>query len=266
MQKEINMNSIKSNFDWNIEEYFEILFSANALVCHTSDLYSTVVSLRARLAKPEFIAINELKDCRKDSNVTCYRNFLIEIDGMPLADQRALMETIPYSTLVYSGGKSLHAVISLQEPLKTKAEYDKLAKRILAKVPQADAANKNPSRFTRAPGARRSDTGNVQKLLDYTYRRPLDELETWLGPEVLKEKVEPLMVNEGKISEFTRDFFGIGAPNGERNKRLFIAACDCARNNWPMEKTVAHATTVLDLSEGEIMRTVQSAYKTVGGS
>ena len=59
----------------------------------------------------------------KKENVTSYRYTLIECDDISLDEQRKAYErlNLPIATLVYSGGKSLHAVVHIDA--KDKAEF-----------------------------------------------------------------------------------------------------------------------------------------------
>lgn len=107
------------------------------------------------------------KPRRADHNVICFRNFLLEIDDIPVEEQQELLKSrnLPYTSAVYSGSKSVHFIISLKEPLKDINEYRHLALRLHALIPEADPTSKNPSRLSRLPNSIRPDTGNMQKLL-----------------------------------------------------------------------------------------------------
>lgn len=131
----------------------DLFFSINAL--HpTKDLAPTESYHRAN--KPR----------RADANVISYRNFLIEIDNMPLPEQVQYVKTLlPVSTVVYSGGKSYHFIISLKTPCESYSEYMDIAERIAEYVPKLDPSCKNPSRLSRLPGVMRPDTGKAQKLV-----------------------------------------------------------------------------------------------------
>lgn len=102
---------------------------------------------------------------RADHNVTCFRNFLIELDGMPLEQQIAYVTSqVPVTSIVYSGGKSYHFIISLQDALPSLNDYRQVARRLHTLLSQADPACKNPSRLSRLPGVLRPDTGKRQTL------------------------------------------------------------------------------------------------------
>ena len=62
---------------------------------------------------------------RKDANVTAYRYALVECDNMELGKQQAIIKQLklPCAALVYSGGKSVHAIVKVDAP--DYAEYRK---------------------------------------------------------------------------------------------------------------------------------------------
>jgi len=104
----------------------------------------------------------------KNENVTDYRYALVESDTMDLDQQNALIRELelPVACLVYSGGKSVHAIVRIEA-----ATYDEYRKRVeylyavLKKNGMAvDTQNKNPSRLSRMPGVTRK--GHKQFLMD----------------------------------------------------------------------------------------------------
>ena len=97
----------------------------------------------------------------KNENVTEYRYALVESDSMPIAQQNAVMRELelPIAVLVYSGGKSLHAIVRIDAP-----NYEEYRKRVdyLYKVCkenglEIDRQNRNPSRLSRMPGVIRGE-------------------------------------------------------------------------------------------------------------
>lgn len=97
----------------------------------------------------------------KNENVTEYRYALVESDSMPIAQQHAVIRELelPVAVLVYSGGKSLHAIVRIDAP-----NYEEYRKRVdyLYKVCkenglEIDRQNRNPSRLSRLPGVIRGE-------------------------------------------------------------------------------------------------------------
>ena len=104
----------------------------------------------------------------KNENVTDYRYALVESDSMPLEQQNAVIRELelPVAILVYSGGKSLHAIVRIDAP-----NYEEYRRRVdyLYKVCKEngldiDKQNRNPSRLSRMPGVTRS--GRKQYIVD----------------------------------------------------------------------------------------------------
>ena len=104
----------------------------------------------------------------KNDNVTDYRYALVESDNMDLAKQNAIIRELelPVACLVYSGGKSIHAIVRVDA-----GSYDEYRKRVdyLYSICKknglnVDSQNKNPSRLSRMPGIVRK--GHKQFLID----------------------------------------------------------------------------------------------------
>lgn len=104
----------------------------------------------------------------KNENVTDYRYALVESDTMPIEQQNAIVRELelPIACLVYSGGKSLHAIVHIDAPdypeYRERVDYlyDVLKKNGMP----VDTQNKNPSRLSRMPGVIRRE--NKQFLVD----------------------------------------------------------------------------------------------------
>ena len=119
----------------------------------------------------------------KDVNVTDFRFALIESDSMELGQQNALIHALelPVAALVYSGGKSLHAIVRIEAP-----NFDEYRRRVnyLYDVCQKnglemDRANKNPARLSRMPGVTRGD--KKQYLLETNSgKKSWDEWRDWI--------------------------------------------------------------------------------------
>lgn len=119
----------------------------------------------------------------KNSNVTEFRHALVESDDMSLSMQEAIIRKLelPVAALVYSGGKSVHAIVKIDA-----ANYDEYRKRVdyLYAVCEknglsVDKQNKNPSRLSRAPGFRRGE--HKQFLIDTNIgKSSWAEWEEWI--------------------------------------------------------------------------------------
>ena len=103
-----------------------------------------------------------------NANVTDFRFALVESDNVDLEKQNAIIRELelPVAALVYSGGKSLHAIVRIEaadaKQYRERVEY--LYKVCDKNGFEVDRNNKNPSRLSRMPGVIRS--GKKQYLLD----------------------------------------------------------------------------------------------------
>ena len=125
----------------------------------------------SRILSPEregiFVRINPFKPnlySGSDNDVSAYRHVLVEFDDKPKAEQEKLFRDsgLPITVLIDSGGKSIHAWVRVDAP--NRKEWDIRRDIIYSSIPGIDAKNKNPSRYSRLPGAWRSPTSQ-QKLL-----------------------------------------------------------------------------------------------------
>ena len=100
-------------------------------------------------------------------NVTRYSYCLIESDDLPIKEQEETFKrlNLPIATMVYSGGKSIHAIVKIDATNIQEYEervqfcYDFLKNNGIS----IDAQNKDPNRLSRMPGVTRN--GVVQTLL-----------------------------------------------------------------------------------------------------
>ena len=97
----------------------------------------------------------------KNENVTRFRYALVESDTMDLEKQNAIIRQLelPVAVLMYSGGKSLHAIVRIDasnfEEYRHRVDY--LYKICEKNGLRIDSQNRNPSRLSRMPGCIRGD-------------------------------------------------------------------------------------------------------------
>lgn len=118
----------------------------------------------------------------RNSNVREFTYVLAEADDQTLQQQldRICSLKLPVAALVYSGGKSLHAVVHIDAG----TDYDLYRQRVdfLYKTCQehgyhVDVSNRNPSRLMRLPGIRRGE--RWQYLIPYD--SPCQSYTEWLA-------------------------------------------------------------------------------------
>lgn len=119
----------------------------------------------------------------KNDNVTDFRYALVESDSMDLEKQNAILRELelPIAVLVYSGKKSLHAIVRIDA-----ANYEEYRKRVdylydVCKKNglEIDNQNRNPSRLSRMPGVERN--GKKQFIVDTNIgKRDWEEWHNWI--------------------------------------------------------------------------------------
>ena len=128
-----------------------------------------------------------------DRHITSYNNALIECDTISLEDQMRLIKElkIPYKALVYSGGKSIHAIVRVDA--LSIADYKERVRWLFdwckAHGLPVDTQNCNPSRLTRLPGC---DRGERKQFLIETNPDPMsfDEFRAMAKVEEDAAKLE----------------------------------------------------------------------------
>lgn len=204
-----------SNSNLTLDNFLDLLFAQEEVTCFTDSPRGTRVSAYPAV-RDTFFCINALhpnmdlrpeleyhspdRPRRADHNVVTYRNLLIELDNMPLSEQiQYVTSRVPVSAITYSGGKSYHFIISLEQPLENKEQYRQLFLRLQAALPQIDSSCKNPSRLSRLPTAIRPDTNKEQTLVQLNGRIALQTLDSML-PLVQQAKKEERKVEPSYIS------------------------------------------------------------------
>lgn len=156
-----------------LKQFLNILFDAEDKVFVGPDLYSGSVIEKENITSGQFFCLNACEVGRKKCDIKKFRNFLIEIDKdpvtqlpMPRREQAILIHQkykVPYSTVVSSGNKSLHFIISLEEPLDNMEDYQLIASWIKNIVVETDASVLVPEKLSRFFGGTNSKTQNEQK-------------------------------------------------------------------------------------------------------
>lgn len=134
---------------------------------------------------------------RITANIASITNFMFEVDSLEIDEQLKLWtivsQKMPIRSLTHSGAKSIHATISMAEPLPANSSNFKqyrlnLLNKIYLNAPELQGHIDNLSdmtRISRQAGAIRPDTGLEQKLL---YTGPLMTTEFLLGLGPIKAR------------------------------------------------------------------------------
>ena len=253
---------------------FEIIFDENQWVNTPNSVYHTDSNPVIENKEGVFFCINALEPTktRANGNVCCLRNFLFEFDKWihrdltPLSKREQfsrLMEVrnyIPWASLVWSGNKSMHGIISLNDPCTSIDEYQNIWYYFCERIEKllgtsVDKATKNPSRLTRFPDAVR-DNGEVQELMFLGSR--IDK------PKVTntKKKRKPVIyvgISEESKGKILHTFHN--AQPGSRNGICFWAAGKFKEAGVKVEDAIGMLQQYGSLSTTEVERTVRSAYE-----
>lgn len=219
------------------------------------------------------VALNPIKTWREDQNCTAFRNFLVELDHGPLAQQLDYAKRIglPYSACIFSGNKSLHFLISLDTDLPSENVWRLFSEWILNIANAADPDTKNPSRSIRLPGAER-EPGKWQKMVEFKGSTKLMDLRNWLAE---RPDAKPKIAEKREISgdmDFSRVKPWVSLrlkegldPTQGRNKQWFAIACEFALAGYDeddtLDKLSVFFTPDRSFKEREWKTTVKSAFK-----
>lgn len=282
-------------------QYLTTLFDLEDHICISQSVYTNHVQKVSDIISTdknyEYVSINPFKEgtTRAARNVNKYRNFIIEFEddekGIPLDKQRDVVDKLkmPFTSQVYSGGKSMHFVISLETPLKTREEWEEASQWLYSiLVPyKVDPACKDVGRFTRVGGGVRVSKDKVQTIVELNNRVNNDTFYNWLSKfdrptfkrkystnhkaahhiSLFGEKFDKSF--RGRILKDTLNFIRTGGTKGQRHMALFKAACDLRDQRYTLKEakklllTNLHKTYIIENKEGEMFKhvnTIEDAY------
>lgn len=222
------------------------------------------------------VALNPIKGYREDANCTAFRNFMVEMDIGPLAQQLNYIKSsgMPYSACIFSGNKSLHFLISLDKDIPNESAWRLLAEWTLNVVPLADPLTKNPSRSIRLPDALR-EADKKQRLVEFNGPVKLDDLANWLrkwpsAKPVIREKkdIKPGEFDKTKIKGWVINALDKGLDKTKgRNQQWYAIACEFALAGYTEDGTMdilgQYFTPDRDFKEREWKTTIRSAFKRI---
>lgn len=131
-----------------------------------------------------YVCVNPIKGNRRIlEEISQFRHVLVEFDKGTIEEQWAEIKKakLPTSCIVRSGGKSLHAWVTVNaanaDEFKERAEF---VYKHLSHCKGLDGQTKDAPRFSRLPGAIRRSTGNEQELVEVAESvQPFEDWREW---------------------------------------------------------------------------------------
>ena len=199
-----------------------------------------------------------------------------------LEEQKAYIESMkmPASACIFSGNKSLHYAIVLDEPLPSLEIWRFYNQWILNVMSKSDQQIQNPTRSIRFPGNKRHDGKKlIQAPLFIGNRISQEELFKWLdqfnelkpvkkAPRIMGANIQSGVWIVANLPRDVQDHLNRGVTES-RNATWFYIACRCAEKGWSMEYAEAELSNYFQ-EEGsfprrEWLNCLKSAYKRVQG-
>ena len=234
----------------------------------------------------ERVSLNPLVETREDKNVTSFRNILIESDTLSLDDQVEFFKRIgiPFNIVVFSGNKSYHVVICLEESLADLPTYNYVCKwlfRIMgSKLDLVDSKNSSPSRAIRMLGGVNQNTNIKQKGKVVNENRiPVSQLLEFLflfaehAPQIINSEfsVKSGTPNPALLKPWITYGLKEGIHSGKRNAFFYEAGFSFAESGYNLIEAIDYCLNNSenykkgDFSLKEIEQSLTSAYKRLGG-
>lgn len=244
----------------------EFVINPNAEKIHPFTMQSSEVVL---------LAINPINGPRLDKNVTAHRSFLIELDDGSLKSQMDYVKEMkmPYSTCVFSGNKSMHFGIVLDQDIP-KELWRMVNKWLLNIMERADQQTLNPSRCIRFPDNIRPETKQKQKLIELKGRVDSNAFFDWLNkyPEK-KPKPKPVRTDvrinpnmKRNVPKWIHENLKSGVTE-ERNNTWFSMSCAMAARGFSIDEVFTYFGQAFhedpDFQRKEWETAIESGFKKV---
>ncbi len=276
-------------FESRLNQWAEVLFDPEDLICNTNTPFGVSLIPSTHIQKHIYTSINAMTESRKDINVAKYRSILLEFDEKSIKAQLNFIKRskIPYTSLVFSGGKSIHCVISLVTPLSSREEYDQLVDKIYNSLDPndkwLDRTCRNPSRLTRTPTAIRineNDDEIEQNIIDLKARVAEVELKRWLlernglkglgkGSGDQSSLIEFLESKEARktglvgrldgVSRRAEAFLNYGYGSGWLMEAYYVT-CELKRSGWTFDEVYDRIEAVDGYLDAAAETAIKNAY------
>lgn len=211
------------------------------------------------------------------ADVAMCRNLCADWDDVAADDADKVLADLPAPTLLLDSGHGVHAYWRLTEPM-TNTRHWELYQLVLIERAKSDPKIKDCSRVMRLPGFinladpdkdESPAPARIIRINAEACYRPEEVVGRIVAPETEPAQSQPRRLPSNRqdamanLSRSTMQFMLAGAVAGERNQRLFSAACDLAGNGYDMatvEEMLGGPASTCGLAADEITAAIKSAF------
>ena len=212
---------------------------------------------------------------RDAGGVALARCVFVDIDNCQNIGRvrRAISEAgLPAPTIILFSGGGYHLYWRLEDAIADMARWTRLQRGIIAKLKgvgldQVDGKIHDAPRIMRLPGFTNHKRGVPAALIECEPARvyAVAEFPEGEAPSVFECAPQTnVSIEDARLAYKTMQFISGGAPEGERNARLFAAACDmagCGIAREVADPLLIQGASLCGLDDMETRQTIESAWK-----
>lgn len=269
---------MNDQYDSDLVRLLGLMFDPGESVCASSTVYASESVQQSEVTTDHaLLAVNPISGRKRVADVTSFRTFLVEVDppdwdsldwNERLVCLQAQYEYVansglPFSACIFSGNKSYHFLVVLEEPFESQSDYRFHFRWIANILTDIDRQTGSGIHAVRVPGHVRKETGQIQRLKEIRGRIRRSDLLDFLNkhpsakPVEIKERSSRLPQTEylppvpgeyGRLSGRTLIFLAAGADKGCWHEEFRLAVKDLKAQGYSMGD--AHA--LLERIEGHL--------------
>lgn len=278
----------------DLQLLLELLFDSHETVCSSPTVYASHSKSQFDVSTDDaFLTVNPINGFRRVADVTSFRSFLVEVDpkgwdqlneherSRLLDWQRSYIDRsgLPVSACIFSGNKSLHYLVVLDEPFRDNEDHKFHFRWIANVLEEVDVQAGNAIAGVRVPGHTRLETGKLQRLdsigiriaktdfLAFLERHP-DAKPRGKTPEQRRtsqtyayEDHDPRPGEYGRLSRRALQFLECGAPQGEWHREFIFTVKDLKAQNYSIEEAEEMLTQIEGDLDDKDMKQLRYGYE-----
>lgn len=262
---------------WEPDDLIEVrcLPSRKSFWWRAADLSAHEPELREMESRGEniYAGANPRKahGCRDADGVALARCVFVDFDNCSIEEAgRKLQDAgLPAPTLILFSGGGVHAYWRLDGPIADFGDWTRRQLGLIAAL-GSDGKIHDPPRIMRLPGFRNHKREAQARIVGCWPERQYAAVEFRPADRVVESAHTAPMIAAGaekrpeNVGRLTMEFLTFGAPEGERNQRAFMSACELYGNGFDQseaERLVLEGARRCGLPEEEAKIAVASAYK-----